>query len=272
MRIWCIVLVVIAIAVAQRPATAQDNAKALKAAAMQAEAMKRIMAKFDLNGDGSVDDEEKAKVTEQFAKDIEGGNIPDGFKELLDRNRNGKLEPQEAAAFREIMARLQASGGGQPQFGAGGRGGDGGGAFGGKGGDGGGPFGGRGGDGGGAFGGPVPPDILKKFDKNKDGELDDKERKAAVAAMGPKKSRKEQLQAKLDLNGDGKITKEEREEVAAQRKAEQEEKKAEAEEKKAKSKRKTDDKEKDDKDDEKADKEEKPEKEDKAEKDAKDEK
>ena len=86
----------------------------------------------------------------------------------------------------------------------------------------------------------IPPDVLKKFDKNQDGQLDDKEQKAAGEALAPKKSRKEKLQEKLDKNGDGKISKEEREAAAAERKAEQEalkeKKKAELEESKARSK------------------------------------
>jgi hypothetical protein len=95
--------------------------------------------------------------------------------------------------------------------------------------------------GGGGFGSAqIPADILKKFDKNQDGQLDEKEQKAAGDALGPKKSRKEKLQEKLDLNGDGKITKEERETVAAQYKAEQEalkeQKKAELEASRAKAK------------------------------------
>ena len=266
MRVWCFLLVIVAIACSQRPTFAQ-NKDALKAAAMQAEVMKKVMAKFDRNGDGNVDDEEKADAVEQFTKDIDAGNIPEEFSKLLDRNKNGKLEPAEAAAFQAIISRLRAGGGGPPQFGAG---------PGGAGAPGLPGFGGPGAGGGDAFA-QVPPEILKKFDKNKNGQLDDNEKKAAMAAMGPKKSRNERLQEKLDLNGDGKVTKEETAQVAAQRKAEQDEKKAEAEEKKAKSKKKAEDKDdKDaadgkDKDDEKADKEDKAEKEDKTEEDAKDE-
>lgn len=248
MRTWCLSLAIATIACVQVPTFAQ-NKEAIKAAAMQAELLKKAMAKFDLNDDGEVDDEEKAKVIEKVQEDIAEGKIPAGFKELLDRNKNGKLEPQEAAVFREIVGRLQA-GGGPPQFGAGdaqpgfGGPGLGGPGFGGPG------IGDQAGD---PFSGQIPPAILKKFDKDKDGELDEKEKKAAMAAFGPKKSRKELLLEKLDLNGDGKVTKEERAEVAAQRKAELEEKKAEAAEKKARAKKKFDKddevKEEDDKED-----------------------
>lgn len=185
---------------------AQGKEDALKAAAtLQAEVMRRIQAKFDLNGDGTVDDAEKTKVTDKIKADLASGKIPADMQELLDRNGNKKLDAEEAAAFRELIARMQAGGGG-PQFGGGGG------------------FGGPGNSSG--FGGQVPPEVLKKFDKNKNGQLDEDEQKAAMAALGPKKSRKEQLLEKLDLNGDGKITADEREQVAAQRKAEQEEKKA----------------------------------------------
>jgi len=238
----CLVSVMVVVACSQVPTWAQNRERG-KAAAMQVEVMKKIMARFDLNDDGNVDDEEKAKAVDQFTKDIEAGDIPDGFNALLDKNKNGKLEPLEAAAFQAILSRLKGGADGPPQFGAG------------NGGPPGGPgvpgfagppgFGAAGG--GDAFSGQVPPDILKKFDKNKDGELDEREKKAAMAAFGPKKSRKEMLQEKLDLNGDGKVTKEEREQFAAQRKAEAEEKKAAAAEKKAKAKAKRDD-EKEDKD------------------------
>jgi hypothetical protein len=262
MRVWCFVLAIVAIAASQRPTFAQNKEarEALKAAAMQAEVMKKIMAKFDLDGDGNVDEEEKAKAVDQFTKDIDAGDIPDGFNTVLDRNKNGKLEPAEAAAFQAIINRLRAGGGGQPQFGAGGAGGQGLPGFGGPG-LGGPGLGGPGAGGGDAFG-QVPPEILKKYDRNKNGQLDDHEKKAAMSARGPKKSRKQQLQEKLDLNGDGKITKDEREQVAAQRKAELEEKKAEAEEKRAKAKKKAADKDEDDDRDEK-------DRDDKAEKDSK---
>jgi hypothetical protein len=161
------------------------------------ELRRKLMAKFDLNGDGQVDEFERAQVAEQMKKDFAAG----------------KLDPKDLAMAREIMARMQGQGGGAPQFGAPGFGGPG---FGGPG------FGAPGASG---FSGDVPADVIARFDKNRDGELDEKEQKAAMAAMSPKKSRSQQLKEKLDLNGDGKITKEERKAYAEERKAEQEEKK-----------------------------------------------
>jgi Ca2+-binding EF-hand superfamily protein len=181
---------------------------------------KQMMAKFDTNGDGQLSDTEKAAAAAEMQK----------FVAAIDKNGNGKIDPEEAAMAKALMSRPGQ--GGAPQVGAGG----GGGGFGG--------FGGAGGaGGGGGFGtAQIPADILKKYDKNQDGQLDEKEQKAAGEALGPKKSRKEKLQEKLDLNGDGKITKEERETVAAQYKAEQEalkeQKKAELEASRAKAKAK----------------------------------
>lgn len=196
MRASVIALSILALIAISQPAMADDKADAVKSAAIQAEAIKKIMSRFDADGDGNISDEEKANAVEQLKKDFAKGNIP----------------PAEAAALQALMRRAQGGGGG-PQFGANG-------------------FGGPGGSSG--LGQQISPEMLKKFDKNKNGKLDDDEQKAAMAAMGPKKSRKEQLLEKLDLNGDGKVTQDERDQVAAERKAEAEEKKA------AKSKKKAD--------------------------------
>lgn len=195
MRLSVIVLSLLALIHFSRPAAAEDKADPAKSAAMQAEAIKKIMSRFDADGDGNISDEEKASAVEQLKKDFAKGNI----------------SPPEAAALQALMRRAQGGGGG-PQFGANGFGG---------------PTGGTG------FGQQISPEMLKKFDKNKNGKLDEDEQKAAMAAMGPKKSRKEQLLEKLDLNGDGKITQDERDQVAAERKAEAEEKKAAKAKKKA---------------------------------------
>lgn len=197
---------------------AEENEDLRKAVAAKAEEFKRkLLAKFDLNGDGQVDNIEKSQVAEQMQKDIASGKMPEDLKAILDLNGDGQVDPREVGMAREMMMRFQGGkGGGPPQFGAPGLGGPGG-------------F-----EGGGlsGFGNQIPPDVMKKYDKNKDGQLDEKEQKAAMAAMGPKKSRAQQLKEKMDLDGDGKITKDEREAYTEQRKAEQEEKKREKTKKK----------------------------------------
>jgi len=53
---------------------------------------------------------------------------------------------------------------------------------------------------------PVPPAVLEKFDADKDGHLDEDERKAAREAMQARReeARKQRL-AEFDANGDGKL-------------------------------------------------------------------
>lgn len=60
----------------------------------------------------------------------------------------------------------------------------------------------------------VPKEILEKFDKDGDGKLSKEERQAAMEA------RKAEMLKKYDKDGDGKLSKEEREAIAADRKAE----------------------------------------------------
>jgi Ca2+-binding EF-hand superfamily protein len=55
-------------------------------------------------------------------------------------------------------------------------------------------------------------ELLEKFDTDKDGKLDEEERKAARAAF------KEEFMKKFDTNGDGEISDEEREEAKKKRK------------------------------------------------------
>lgn len=189
----------------------------------KADLKKQLLAKFDLNGDGKVDEAEKAKAVEEMQKQMQQqGGIPDELKKRFDSNGDGQIDAQEAALLRAAMMQLQRGGGGPPQFGPGG-------GFNG---------GGIGGLGSGGFGeAQIPPEVMKKFDKNKDGKLDDKEKTAAMEAMqGVKKSRAQQIKEKQDLDGDGKVTKEEKAAYAEQLKAEQEEKKM------SKRKKKDDDK------------------------------
>lgn len=61
---------------------------------------------------------------------------------------------------------------------------------------------------------PVPPSVLKKYDRNKDGVLDEKEREKweadKAAAREKRLKQREEMLAKYDTNKDGKISEEER--------------------------------------------------------------
>ena len=57
----------------------------------------------------------------------------------------------------------------------------------------------------------LPPEIVDKFDKDGDGELNEDERKAAREARRDKmKERREEMLKKYDADGDGKLDEEER--------------------------------------------------------------
>jgi hypothetical protein len=57
----------------------------------------------------------------------------------------------------------------------------------------------------------VPPEILEKFDADKDGKLDEEERKAAKAARGDMEAKfRQEMLEKFDVDGDGKLNDEEK--------------------------------------------------------------
>lgn len=59
-----------------------------------------------------------------------------------------------------------------------------------------------------------PPEVLKEFDKNNDGKLDDTEREAAHTAMKARhEAQHKQMLAKYDANRDGKLDDAEREKL-----------------------------------------------------------
>lgn len=65
----------------------------------------------------------------------------------------------------------------------------------------------------------VPPAILEKFDANKDGKLDEAERKAArMAGEEAMKARKAEMLKKFDKDGDGKLSEEEEAAMKEERK------------------------------------------------------
>ncbi|MDI1318760.1 MAG: EF-hand domain-containing protein [bacterium] len=173
------------------PALAQDEAnpaapKADKSGQME-KRRQEMLKRFDANGDGKLDDTEKAAMKEALKQeravrgsgDIgslsagagEAGPRGDLFvREMLkrfDKDGDGKLD---AAELGEMM-KARGAAGGQ-----------------------------------GLAGGPMRPQIMKLFDKNGDGKLDDEERAAA------EKFRDEQVK-RFDKNGDGQLDPEERAEA-----------------------------------------------------------
>jgi Ca2+-binding EF-hand superfamily protein len=191
-------LCVLSAALCAIPARAQDEAKPEAPKADKSGSMEKrrqeMLKRFDLNGDGKLDDEEKAamKAAQKQERAVRGsGDIgsmgtgqgemaPGGeppradlfVRELLkrfDKDGDGKLDAAELAE----MMKARAAAGGQGM---------------------------------GAAGGQFRQQILKMFDKNGDGKLDDEERAAA------EKFRDEQLK-RFDKNGDGQLDAEERAEA-----------------------------------------------------------
>ncbi len=150
-----------------------------------------IIKRFDKDGDGKLNDEEKRAAREAFMK-MRGGKGRGGppqfnREEILkkfDKNGDGKLDDDERKAAREAFMKKRGGKGrgGRPQFNR--------------------------------------EEILKKFDKNGDGKLDDDERKAAREAFMKKRGGKgrggrpqfnrEEIIKKFDKDGDGKLNDEER--------------------------------------------------------------
>ncbi|MCA9267081.1 MAG: hypothetical protein KDA41_01355, partial [Planctomycetales bacterium] len=127
----------------------------------------RLLEKFDENKDGKLDEKEREAARAEFHKRHgEGGPGPGpgGFDrkalmEKFDEDKSGDLNEKEKAALHKHFEEMRAKHGGQ-------------------GGPGGRP----------ALGGPGRPPfdrdaIIKEFDKDEDGKLDEKEREAAKAAM-----------------------------------------------------------------------------------------
>jgi EF hand domain-containing protein len=83
------------------------------------EMMQQLLKKYDLNKDGQLSAEERAKAQEEMLGNLgEAGGAK--FKEFLkkfDLDGDGQLNAREQAAAKEAMDKLRAQGGG-PQVGA----------------------------------------------------------------------------------------------------------------------------------------------------------
>lgn len=135
---------------------------------------KRLLEKFDADKDGRLSPQERAKAEEQMLKDL-GDAAGPKFQEFLkkfDRDGDGRLNAQERSAAMAAAQKIRAAGGG---------------AVGGL------PAGGA------APAVSQPPakparpkrpsraEVLKRFDKDGDGKLNDEEKAAAKAAARERK-------------------------------------------------------------------------------------
>jgi Ca2+-binding EF-hand superfamily protein len=70
---------------------------------------------------------------------------------------------------------------------------------------------------------PIPPEVLEKFDTNKDGKLDETERQAMRESYRNREGGMDKrMLERFDKDGDGKLSGEEKEAMKAERKAKQE--------------------------------------------------
>lgn len=113
-----------------------------------------MLKKFDANGNGQLDPEEREKMREEMAKGE--GRDPERLKKILerfDKDGDGKLSEEERAAARAEMQKRREAGGVK------------------------------------GSGAEKRAEMLKKFDKDGDGKLSDDERAAMREAMKGKNAK-----------------------------------------------------------------------------------
>jgi hypothetical protein len=153
-----------------------------------AETQKRILEKFDLNKDGKLSDDEKLRAQEELKRmgALAGsGVVPGGFpgaEEFLkkfDKNRDGKLSDEEKLAAQAAMQKMRRGGGPATGVGLGGN-----------------PAGGLfesapapGAGGGNEKPGRKPNPLIKQYDLDGDGKLNDEEKAALQADRGKKRAK-----------------------------------------------------------------------------------
>ena len=164
------------------PALAEDQKGPADAAKAQADAQKRLLQQFDANRDGVLSEEEKIRAQELIRRqgllglDIPAGGFKDADEILkgFDKDRDGKLSAAERAAAQAAWQRMRSRSGGVVS-------------------------GGQAGAAPGA-GNVVPPQapakppkvsgLVKRFDKDGDGKLNQEEKDALQAEVGKRKPKK----------------------------------------------------------------------------------
>jgi pyruvate/2-oxoglutarate dehydrogenase complex dihydrolipoamide acyltransferase (E2) component len=159
-----------------QPAAGTDQAQAM------AQMQQQFLKQFDIDRDGRLSDQEKMAAQEAMRRNgLNMGIAPSGFPgadqfaKQFDRDRDGKLSPQEAMAAQAAFQRLRNSAGRGPVSGGGGS----------------------------SIpqqpAAPVAPageqkakkvsPLVKRFDKNGDGKLNDEEKAAAQAELKKEKGK-----------------------------------------------------------------------------------
>jgi len=163
---------------------------------------KQLLEKFDANGDGNLTGQELSKAQEVVMKQAGAGPVGaafEQFKKRFDLDGDGKLNAQEQAAAMAAFQKARANGvapgtGALPA---------------------------------GGFDLPAGSDgtkprsrdaMIKRFDKNGDGKLDDEEKAEAQKALKARKgeakpSKLTEAMKKFDADGDGKLSDEEKAEA-----------------------------------------------------------
>lgn len=175
------------------PLAAEDAPKpVLDPAKAMAEAKQKLLERFDANKDGVLSDAEKVQAQEALKQQgalVGSGLVPGGFpgaEEFLkkfDKDRDGKLSAEEKLAAQAAMQKMRRSGG--PVAGPG--------------------LGGNGPPAGASGLAPAPDDkpgrkpnpLIKLYDLDGDGKLNDSEKAALQADRGKKKS-KDKAKAKAE--------------------------------------------------------------------------
>jgi len=175
----------IVVGVSWAVAVVAEDAKKPDLAKAAAEMQKKLLEKFDTNKDGVLSEAEKLAAAEELKKNgmLPGSGLLPGSEEFLkkfDKNRDGKLSDAEKLMAQAAWQKMRAGAGG------------------------GGPV--SGGLGGGGIGGPadglnsptgggakptkkINP-LIKLYDKDGDGKLNDEEKAALQADRNKKKTKK----------------------------------------------------------------------------------
>jgi len=177
---------------AMTPASAEKR-PAAKAGASKGNRAAEMLQRFDKNGDGRIDDDERidareAMRTEQNDRPMAGGSpqMRARMLEEFDKNKDGRLDDDERAAAQKA-ARERGIGMKADQTRPMARTPD----------------------------GRLQAEALKRFDANGDGQLDETERAAMRKTFGDRLAENPQVIQRFDKNGDGKLDETERAEARA---------------------------------------------------------